>query len=123
MAKILIVEDEQDTRVYLSTLLQDNGYETFEAVDGEEGLTKLGECNPDLIILDMIMPKESGIKFFRNVKTSDEYKNIPVIVNTGIGHFKELFDQGRKALPKPEAFIEKPNEPNFLLKTVKDLLS
>ncbi len=123
MARILIVEDEQDTRIFLTTVLRDNGHEAFEAVDGEDGLDKLDECNPDLIILDMIMPKESGVKFFRKVKGTDKYKDLPIIVNTGIGHFKELFDQDRKALPKPEAFIEKPNDPDFLLKTIDDLLS
>ncbi|MFC1564666.1 response regulator [candidate division KSB1 bacterium] len=123
MAKILIVEDEQDTRIYLSTLLQDNGHEPFEAVDGEDGVNKLDEVKPDLVILDMIMPKESGIKFYRKMKTLDKYKNVPVLVNTGIGAMKELFDHDRKALPKPEAFMEKPIVPDLLLKTIEKLLS
>jgi DNA-binding response OmpR family regulator len=77
--KILVVDDEPDTRTYLETLYQENGYETATASDGEVAMPVTLEFKPDLISLDIIMPNETGQKFYRKLCKSDELKNIPVV--------------------------------------------
>jgi len=123
MARILIVEDEPDTRDYLKALLEDNNFEVCMAIDGEEGIAKLDECKPDLVILDMIMPKASGVKLYRHMKFNDAYKQIPVVVSTGIGKYRDLFDRDRDALPNPEAFFEKPIDEKEFVASITKLTS
>ena len=66
--KLLIVDDEEDVRTYLNSLLTNNGYHTLIAVDGEDGFHKVNEFYPDIIILDIIMPNQSGVGFYRKLK-------------------------------------------------------
>ncbi len=82
MTKILIVDDEQDIVESLSFMLQSQGYETICAYDGEEGLKLAKEAAPDLIMLDVMMPKINGYKICRLLKYDAKYKNIPVIMLT-----------------------------------------
>jgi len=120
--KIMIVEDEEDIRVYLETLLQENGFETATAFDGLKASDKIKEYNPDLVLLDIIMPNETGVKFYRGLKKSDEYKDIPVVICSGATSYKELFELDRTALPKPFAFVEKPIDRKELLSQVSKAL-
>jgi len=122
--KILIIDDEPDMVTFLCTLLEDNGYETITAVDGEEGLTKCKTDKPDLISLDLLMPKKTGIKMFRELRKDEEIKNIPVIMVTGFGKddvpsmdFKEWIQ--KRAIRPPEAYIEKPVDKDVLLGAIK----
>jgi CheY-like chemotaxis protein len=119
--RILIVDDEQDIRTYLSTLLEDHGYETFEAKDGEEAMQKVqAEC-PDLITLDVSMPEKSGIKFFREMRMDDRWKKIPIIMVTGVsGDFKG-FISSRHQIPPPEGFVSKPINHEEILNLVQKL--
>ncbi|MFA4915478.1 MAG: response regulator [Syntrophales bacterium] len=117
--KILIVDDEEDLRTYLTSLLTNNGYETETAADGEEGFIKVSEFHPDAVVLDIIMPNQSGVGLYRKLKKSEEYKNIPVIVLTGVSAYKDFFARDRGGLPKPEEFIEKPFSTEDLLAKVK----
>lgn len=82
MTKILIVDDEQDIVETLSFMLKTKGYETLYAYDGEEGLKLAKEEKPDLIILDVMMPKINGYKICRLLKYDAKYKNIPIIMVT-----------------------------------------
>ena len=80
--RILIIDDEQDIRTYLSTLLGDQGYETIQAKDGVEAMQDVQKDPPDLITLDISMPEKSGIRFFREIKTDNRWKHIPIVVVT-----------------------------------------
>ncbi len=82
MTKILIVDDEKDIVETLSFMLQTKGYEIISAYDGEEGLKLAKEEAPDLIILDVMMPKINGYKICRLLKYDAKYKNIPIIMVT-----------------------------------------
>ena len=126
--RILIIDDEPDTVAYLETLLQDNGYVTLSAGDGEEGMVKMKAEHPDLVLLDMSMPQKSGMRFYREMKADSELMRIPVIVVTGVtGHggdkqaLKRFMDT-RKSIPAPDGFVPKPIDRNALLKKVEELL-
>ncbi len=109
MKTVLIVDDEDDVRTYLEMALGDAGYTVITASDGNEGLAKLSEKLPDLISLDVVMPKGSGVKFYRELKKKPEWSDIPVIVVTGHARdelgkadFKEMTMSG------PGVYLEKP---------------
>jgi CheY-like chemotaxis protein len=119
--RILIVDDEQDIRTYLSTLLGDQGYETVQAKDGEEAMQKVQAGPLDLITLDISMPEKSGIKFFREMKTDDRWKNIPIIVVTGVSEDFKKFISSRHHVPAPEGFVSKPINQEEILKLVRML--
>ncbi len=126
--KILVVDDEDNVVTYLETLLQDNGYDTVSAADGEEALEKVRSERPDLITLDITMPKKSGVGFYRAVREDEDLKSIPVVIVTGVtgwagdpNEFKK-FISTRKQVPPPDGFVAKPFDEEAFLKTVGDLL-
>ncbi|MBD3382209.1 MAG: response regulator [candidate division Zixibacteria bacterium] len=113
--KILIVDDEQDVIIFLQTLLNAEGYETVTAMDGSEALEKLKAEKPDLITLDLQMPKNTGTDFYRSVRHNKEFKEIPVIVVSGLPG-KHL------AIPKPYAVFDKPIDKQELVDKVKEAI-
>ena len=128
MKKILVVDDELDMRIFVSTLLETNGYKPYTAAHGADGIEKAREIKPHLIILDVMMPEQSGIQMYREIRTDESLKQTPVIILSGISrktfyHSQNLLDSymGQK-LPEPEVYIEKPPEPEELLKHIEDLL-
>jgi CheY-like chemotaxis protein len=112
---VLIIDDEPDTLTFFSTLLEDNGYETVTASTGEEGLKKLKERKPDLITLDITMPEMSGVKYYRTLRESEEWKSIPIIIITGVSDDFKKFISTRKEIPPPDGYISKPVNENDLL--------
>jgi CheY-like chemotaxis protein len=119
--KILIIDDEKDMRVYLGTLFRKAGYETETAANGDEGLELASSSKPDLITLDILMPKKSGMKAYRHLRTAAETKEIPIVVLTGLTRREDFFgDLGD--LPKPEAIVEKPIEREDFLAKVEALI-
>lgn len=121
--KILVVEDEEDVLTYLTTLFQDNGYDTVSAVDGVEALERARTEKPDLISLDIAMPDQSGLRTYRQYKKDDELKDIPVIIVTALGDSIRSFLKRLGGFPEPEGFMAKPIDKERLLKMVADLLS
>ena len=120
--KILVIDDEPDVRTYLTTLLEDNGYEVDAAKDGHEGWEKFQQDRPDLVTLDITMPEKSGVRFYRDVKENDEYKSTPIIIVTGVSTDFEQFISSRRNVPPPEGFISKPVEQQDLINKVKELI-
>ena len=142
--KVLLVDDERENIRYLTTILEENGFKNiFSAANGEEGLKQVEAVNPGLIVLDIRMPRKSGIQMFNDLKTVSKFKEIPIIVLTGEGEFlKRLhalrtFHEGdevkldqpaEEALSRliddrPEAFLEKPIEPEAFMETVRKVLA
>ncbi|MDQ1266545.1 MAG: hypothetical protein QG635_1697 [Bacteroidota bacterium] len=119
---ILIIDDEPDTLTFFSTLLEDNGYSTITAGNGEEGLAKLKETKPDLITLDITMPEMSGTKYYRTLRSNEDWKSIPIIIITGISDDFKKFISTRKQVPPPDGYISKPVDENELLALVKKLI-
>jgi CheY-like chemotaxis protein len=127
--RILIVDDDPYMRVYLSTLLKTSGYAPASATEGGEGVRKAKEWRPLLIILDIMMPGEGGILAYRQLKTDDALRGIPVVMLTGVEgaafrHSLKMLNLGLPSpLPEPEAYLEKPPGPEALLRTISDLLN
>ena len=128
MKKVLTVDDDVDIRRVVSKLVEKSGYEAIEAKNGVEGMHAVRENKPDLIILDMLMPKESGIRMYHELKTEESLKDIPVIVLSAIPQKSFLRSQrvldefGGQSVPEPEAYIEKPEEPQELIALMKKIL-
>lgn len=119
--KILIVDDEPDLVEWLSVFFEENGFEAICAYDGKEGFAKAEKDTPDLITLDISMPKESGVKMYRNLMNSKTSSNIPIIILTGAPpDFKNFVDKV-KTFPKPAGYFEKPVDREKLLEKVKEL--
>lgn len=126
--RILILDDEPHVVTYLETLLQDHGYEAISATDGRQGIAKAESEAPDLICLDVTMPKTSGIRIFREMKKRPELAKIPVIIVTavtGLGHdvqsFHEYISNGEPA-PVPDGFFTKPIDREAFIAAVDRLL-
>ena len=126
--KVLVVDDELDMRIFISTLLETSGYKPFSAVDGKEGLELARKHKPALVILDVMMPKESGINMYRELKNDPEMKDIPVIMLSALSrktffHSQKLLDEYKgESIPEPVAYIEKPPEPEELLEAIENCL-
>lgn len=90
MAKILIVDDSADIRLLLSRTMKNAGYEVFQATDGSEVLPAVHSYQPDLILLDVSMPKVDGFKALGALKSDPRTKSIPVIMITAKGHPDDL---------------------------------
>ena len=127
--RILVVGDEVDMRTFVCTLLGTCGYQSLIASDGEEGIQKARELKPELIILDVMLPKEGGIQMYRELKINDDLKDIPVIMLSGISkktffHSQNILNTYMgQTLPEPEAYIEKPPESEELIELAESLLS
>lgn len=118
--KILIVDDELDMRIFLETLFKKGGYVTETADNGEEALRQLANNRPDLITLDILMPKKSGLSFYKAISRDDNLQKIPVIVLSGVTRHAEFFEGDSRE--GPTEHIEKPVTPEKLLGAAKRLL-
>lgn len=127
--KVLTVDDDPDIISFVVTVLEENDYIPLEANNGEEALAKIRQEKPDLVICDVLMPRQSGIKMYRELKTDDALKNIPVIILSGITRRTFLRSQealtefGGQNVPEPEAYIEKPVAPEELAEMIQKLIA
>ena len=129
MKKILIVDDEPDIVSYLEMILQDNGFETDTAANGNEALEKARKNPPDLVTLDISMPEASGTRFYKELRTDPATRSIPVFIVTavtGLGGDEtayERFISNRRLVPPPEGFFHKPIEREAFVAAVKKALA
>lgn len=114
--KILVVDDEQDIRDYMSSYLEDEGYDCRTAEDGLVAMDMVQQERPDLILLDLQMPKETGTGLYRKLHHKKDLKDIPIIVISGLA--------GRDvAVGKSVPVFEKPIDKEGLLATIKEMFS
>ena len=119
MAKILIVDDEATFIKLAQMRLEANGYKVLTANDGEEGLEKAESENPDLILLDVMMPKMDGHTMLKEVRKNEKIKNMPVILCSGRGQIKDEKDDLKSGA---NAYMSKPIESSVLLSKIEELL-
>jgi len=124
---VLVVDDEEDVREFLSTVLEDAGFNVVTAADGIEALERVREKIPDFISLDLVMPRKSGIKFLYELRHNDEWLKIPVVIVTAHAHddlgkkdFQNIF--AGKSLTGPNVYLEKPVNPDSYLRLVCEKL-
>ncbi|MFC2056296.1 response regulator transcription factor [Chloroflexota bacterium] len=124
--KILIVDDDPDIREAISAVLGHYSYEVITASDGEEGLAKIKDEEPDLMVLDLLMPKMDGFSVLRELQDPrrSKYSNIPILILTSV---KEDASRRRYELEtglelNVDDYAEKPIEPHILASRVEKLL-
>ncbi|MBI3534625.1 MAG: response regulator [Deltaproteobacteria bacterium] len=117
--KILIVDDEPDMLAILQIRLESAGYEVFTAEDGEAGLAQVTKVKPDLVILDVMMPKLNGYQVCQNLKQAQATKGIPVILLTAKAEESDKF-LGKAC--GADAYITKEYESDKLLEKMRELI-
>ena len=119
MSTVLVVEDSVSQREMISDLLRKSGLNVTIASDGVEALEKIqGHC-PDLVVLDIVMPKMNGYEVCRRLKADPKTQNVPVVMCSSKG---EEFDRYWGMKQGADAYIAKPFQPTELVGTVKQLL-
>jgi len=126
-AKILIVDDDPDIVDALYVLLEGEGYDVVSASDGEEGLERIKEENPDLIILDLLMPKLDGYGVCKTLQDPrwSKWKDVPILVLTSV---REEASQRRYELETGmrmdvDDYVEKPINPDVVMERVNKILA
>jgi CheY-like chemotaxis protein len=89
---------------------------------GLEGLSAAQASRPDLITLDILMPKKSGLKAYRELRTSAETRDVPIIILTGLGRQEDFFGDDLGSLKRPDAIVEKPIDRNAFLAQAKTIM-
>ncbi|MBU0983869.1 MAG: response regulator [candidate division Zixibacteria bacterium] len=120
---VLVVDDEADVRQYLTMALEDAGIGVVTAASGTEALAQMKQKVPDLISLDLVMPKGSGVRFYRELRKNKDWMKIPVLIVTG--HARD--DLGRADLKEltmsgSGIYLEKPVKPHSYISAIKQLL-
>lgn len=118
--KILLVDDEPHIITMVENRMKHAGYEVITAGDGQEALAKAQKEKPDLIILDLMLPKLDGYKVCRMLKFDEKYKHIPIIM---LSARAQETDKKMGESVGADGYITKPFEPQVLLGKVKDLLA
>ena len=126
--KILIVDDEPDVRNFISVCAEDAGFIVETAGDGEDAIAKVQSFCPDLMTLDMVMPKKSGYKVLKEIRAMEKFAQLPVIVITAHAN-DELGSEDMSKMyatfsgpNAPRITMEKPITPEKLIKTIAEIL-
>jgi CheY-like chemotaxis protein len=123
---VLVVDDDLDNITFVESILEKEGYSIISASDGREGLDRATAELPDLIVLDVQMPKMNGFEVFTSLRAEEATKEIPVIMLTGIrekiGRGYSADDMNTFFGERPIAYLEKPISPEQLLRVVRDSL-
>ncbi len=118
--KILVVDDNRDNRELVVKVLKNRGYDTIEAVDGEDALRKAQEERPGLILMDISLPKMDGYEVIRSLKSQEEYRDIPIVALTAHvmkGDKERAMNAGCIGyIPKPIDIRELPEQIRYYLK-------
>lgn len=125
--KILVIDDDPDVHTVVKKILEPKSYEVVSAYDGSEGLRKVVEERPDLIILDVIMPGKHGFDVCHELKTDEKYhffSNIPVLMLTVYPEDREKMHLSMREgmMMEAEDYLQKPVDPQELVNRVEELL-
>ena len=124
-ARILFIDDDEDLVFALSRMLEREGFEVRHAADGDAGVRMATEDNPDLIILDFMMPIKNGFEACREFTQIESLRDVPILALTAFGqNIGEVHDLGASAgSPVVQDYLEKPVSPNVLLERVAAMLA
>ena len=121
MSKVLIIEDDKFLSSILKSRLEKDGLEVVQAFDGDEGLNMLKQDRPDLILLDLIMPKVSGFEVLEQISLDPQLSHIPVMIASNLGQDSDI--QKAKSLGAVEYYVKVRTTIDDLTKMVKNLIS
>lgn len=123
-AKIMVVEDNIDETKLIKMALEPEGYEVVTAMNGKEAKEKIGVAKPNFVILDVMMPEMDGFHFCSWLRSNPDYKDIPVVLLTGVA--EHIYDSKYplKGVMEADAdeYLEKPVKPEVLLETISKLI-
>ena len=127
--KILVVDDERDIRIFVSTVVETLGFEAITANDGVQALEKSSSNPPALVILDVMMPRiDDGIQTYRQFKTNPKLSHIPIIILSAIARktflhsIRMLSPRQGSGVSEPDAYMEKPPDAGELGRLIRELL-
>ncbi len=120
MSKVLVIEDDKFLRELISQKLQKEGFLISQAIDGEEGFKKIKEENPDLILLDLILPSMDGFEVLEKIKQDGITSKIPVIILSNLGQ-KDDVEKGLK-LGAVDYLIKAHFTPREIIEKIKNIL-
>lgn len=143
--QVLIVDDSEESVVFLSEILEEHGYPYRVARNGKEAIKAMKESRPDLVLLDVMMPQKGGVAVFQDMKKDPELDKVPILIITGASEATGVDMKTGEEKPKesyaddftrrfgievrgqlqsltPEAFIEKPIDPKIIVEKIKDVL-
>ncbi|MFH1771199.1 MAG: response regulator [Candidatus Omnitrophota bacterium] len=116
-ARILVIDDDPDIVEVLRARLEANDYSVLSASDGEDGLIKIRQEAPDLVVLDIIMPRMDGFNLVKEIKANKETRDIPIIILTAKDKMRDLFE-----MEGVSEYMVKPFKTEELLEKIKSLL-
>jgi CheY-like chemotaxis protein len=122
---VLVVDDESDARAFVRAILEPEGWEVAEAFDGVDGLKQAKAFKPDLIVLDVQMPRKNGFEVFNALSQDADTNNIKVIMLTGVAEKTGIRFSGKEMGDyfgeEPAAYVEKPIDPDVFKRTVSQV--
>jgi len=126
--KILVIDDEPDVRIYLGKIFKDQGCTVVDAPDAHQGMRAIEREKPDLITLDLVLPKRTGEKLYWDLRKDPQFADLPVVVVSGYTRIDspKIDFHGfiaEKNIPQPDGFLEKPVDVDRLLETVTRVLA
>jgi DNA-binding response OmpR family regulator len=121
MSKILVVEDDRFLRELIVKKLSQEGFEVDFAVDGEDGLTKIKEGKPDIVLLDLILPTIDGFEVLRKLKEEDIVPSLPVIILSNLGQ-REDIEKGL-SLGAADYLVKAHFTPDEIIQKIKSILT
>ena len=120
MAKVLVVEDDMRLKITYDIILQKEGHTVERALNGEEALAKIAEFQPDLVLLDMMMPRMTGLQFLEAARVRENYPNTKIIVFSNMsspGDMQKAFELGAT-----KYMLKSSTSPKQLAKLIEDTL-
>ncbi len=120
MKKILVVDDKREVVELVTATLEGEGYQIITAFDGEEALKKIGKEKPDLVLLDVVMPKMTGLEVLAKVKKDPQTKDMPIIMLTAKG---QQVDKDKGIRLGAQDYIIKPFSPSHLLRKIEEIMT
>lgn len=118
--KVLVIEDDRFLSSLMKARLEKEGFSTAQAFDGEQAYSFLKQEKPDLIILDLIMPKMSGFELLENISVDPQISQVPVMILSNLGQESDI--QKVKRLGATQYFVKVKTSIDELVEKVKDLL-
>lgn len=118
MTRILVCEDEENLRKIYTDFFGGHGFEVVVAADGEEGLAKMHESSPDIVLLDMRMPKMDGYATLKKIR--ETHRSLPVIIVTAYGYICQVIQMMNLGI---SGYVTKPIDYDRLLEKVRDVLA